>query len=170
MPLYQGDDVRVLRAADQIAFPVTRHRSIGHLSGPLSDRHGAHDLSLTFTFGAGAAATTHGAPGAQMVQQLFLKLSARLDKQAAVNGFVRHAPTVIARKLFEKTLGDLLGGPVLSQPTHDRCAQPRVLRQLARLGSSRPLPGALIGAERSVVATPAVPLDLSADARCRPPE
>ena len=45
MTLHERDDVTVLRAAEQIAFPMTGNGSVFDVRGTLSDRDSIGDLS-----------------------------------------------------------------------------------------------------------------------------
>ncbi len=98
MPFDERCDVAVLRAADQIAFPVTGNGAVLDRRGALADRHGILDLAEAIALEAGVPGSADGAPGAQMLQQFLLQNAPRLYVQASVDGFVRHLPVRLLRK------------------------------------------------------------------------
>ena len=79
----------------------------------------------------------------------FFQHSAGLDEQCAVNGFVRHAPTVIVDILPGKPACDLLRRPVQAQLLGNQQGQRRLLRQAAGLGTLRIAPGLPISSQGS---------------------
>jgi len=82
MALYQGRHVTVLGAAQQIAFPMRRNRSVLHFRGPFADREGIDDLTAGLPTDMSVSRATHALLGPQVVQQLFFQYAPRLNEQA----------------------------------------------------------------------------------------
>ncbi len=71
--LDQGRDVGVVRARDQVPFPVTGHRPILHLGRPLPDGRGVDDPAAALAGAAGVPAAAHRAHPTQMGHELLLR-------------------------------------------------------------------------------------------------
>src|ERR1700730_3196699 len=98
----------------------------------------------------------------QMPHQLLFQRSARLNEQATINRFVRHAQALIVGILPLQPSGNLLRRPVLHQFTRNDLLQPAVGGEQARLGSQGRLPGLLIGFVGAILRAPAMAGYLSA--------
>ena len=95
---------------DQVAFPVSRNRSVRSLGGPLAD----HDLGAYKLFAAAPAAGPRHAqrpPGAQACRQRAAQGPPPLDVQRLVDGLVRDPHRVIVWILYPEPMGDLLRAP-----------------------------------------------------------
>src|SRR5439155_8779088 len=78
---------------------------------------------------------------------------------------MRHAHLQVVRIVTDEARGDLLRRPVIPEPTFHFTAQPRMGRQLCRLGPSRPPGGRLFGPPSTIVIPRAVPGYLTRDRR-----
>src|ERR1017187_7170299 len=87
MPFDQGDDIAVLRSAELVAFPVTRHGPVFYGSGSFPDRIHIRDLAALLLCMPRA---TDGPPGPQMQKKLLFQHAAGLHIQATIDGLVRH--------------------------------------------------------------------------------
>ena len=96
MSLDEGSDVRVVRAGEQITLPVTWDGAILSLGGALADGDHIQDLPLS-SLGLCALGKAHLPPGAQMGCQLLLEHTARLDKETAIDRFMRYPHVWIVR-------------------------------------------------------------------------
>jgi hypothetical protein len=169
VPLHQGGDLSSGRSTQQVAFPMAGDSAIFGLRGSLANRDGIGDLaSARAELAAMVTAVAHGAPAAQVRNELRLQHSACLDEQRAVDRFMRHALTVIAAKLPGKPGRDLLRRPVQAQLSSDQEGQRWLLRQAAGLGTLRASPSLPIRSEGSIAGLAAVAGNLLADARGRP--
>jgi hypothetical protein len=81
MTFYQGRNVAVLGAAQQIAFPMTRNCSIFDFRRPLADRDGLDDLTARVSEDRRVLRAAHAPLRPQVVHQLFFHYS----KQFLVN-------------------------------------------------------------------------------------
>src|SRR5580693_1573794 len=90
MPLHQRRDVAVLSTAQQIAFPMTRNRSVFRLRRSFADGNGIDDLPAGLSVFARVSRAAHASLRPQMVHELFFQRSSRLNEQAAVNSLVGH--------------------------------------------------------------------------------
>ena len=97
MTLYQGGHVAVARPAQQIALPMAGNGTIFDLRRAFPDRDGIDDPALGVPVNAGMPRAADPPLRSQMPNQLLFQRSARLNEQAAVNGFVRHAQALIVR-------------------------------------------------------------------------
>src|SRR5690242_7414295 len=80
MPLYERHHVAVVSAAQQIAFPMTRNRSVFRFRGSFTDGDGVDDPAVSVNAGMSRAA--HAPLRSQVAHQLFFQHSTRLDEQA----------------------------------------------------------------------------------------
>src|SRR4030095_8241918 len=167
MPFDQSDDIAVLRSAEQVAFPVTRHRPVFYRSGSFPDRNRIRDLAALLRCMARA---TDGPPGPQMQQELLFQHAACLDEQTAIDRLVRHTQRLMLWAVTLQPPGDLLRRPIASEvPGHD-APQFWVPRELTRLRTPSSIPGSPIpgfGAGRTGAT---VARDLPAHRRRRPSE
>src|SRR5258706_4779150 len=69
------------------------------------------------------ARATHAPLRSQVVHQLFFQYATRLNEQAAVNGFVRHAHALVVGIPILQPPGNLLGRPVQNQFTRNDIPQ-----------------------------------------------
>src|SRR3990172_8156602 len=95
MAFHQRCDVTVLDAAEQIALPMTGNGAVLDFRGPFPDGDGIDDLTAGRSADTGVSRAAYTPLGPKVPHELFLQHSARLDEQAAVNGFVGHAHTLV---------------------------------------------------------------------------
>ena len=98
------------RPMDEVAFPVSRNRSVLGLGGPRAD----HDVGAYKRLAATTAASPRRAqrpPGAQAGRQLAAQCPPPLDVQRLVDGLVRDPHRVIVGILDPEPMGDLLRAP-----------------------------------------------------------
>src|SRR5277367_1042281 len=95
MPLHQRRKVAVLSTGQQIAFPVAGYRSVFRLRGALSNGDGIDDLTPAVAMFTGMTRAAHAPLRPQVVHQLFLQYSSRLNEQAAINSLGGHAHTLV---------------------------------------------------------------------------
>ena len=88
LPLHQGRDLAVLAAAQQVPFPVARHRPILSRRRTLADRYGVADATVVVGFLRVVARTTHRPRMSQVRQQLLFQGAAGLDVKGAVDRLV----------------------------------------------------------------------------------
>src|SRR5277367_2716010 len=89
MPLHQCRNVAVLSTTQQIAFPMTRNRSVFGLRRPFANRNGVDDPAMSVNGWVSRAA--YAPLRSQVAYQLSFQHSPSLNEQATVNGFVGHA-------------------------------------------------------------------------------
>lgn len=129
----KGDDLRVMRADEQIAFPMSGDGAIFHFGRTLPDRDRIHDAS-GLSFGGGRPRSADPPARTKVGHQIFLERAAGLDEQAAIDRFMGHPQSLIMRILLLKPACDLLGRPALGQAPGHRLAQCRPLQQNAGFG------------------------------------
>jgi len=111
MALDQRGDVRVVRPAEKISFPVTWHGAVFSLGWPFADGDSIDDLSQS-ALCVGAFGLTHLPRRPQMRHQLFLQHAAGLNKKTAIDRFVRYLHALVGRQLPLQPAGDLLRRPL----------------------------------------------------------
>src|ERR1700732_597289 len=84
MAFYQCRNVAVLGAAQQIAFPMARNRSVFHFRRPFADRDGIDDLTPGLSADGCMSRAAHAPLRPQVVHQLFFQYSPRLDEEACL--------------------------------------------------------------------------------------
>ncbi len=134
---------------------------------PFADRNRIDDLALRMSVSAGVLRAADPPLGAKVLNQLLFQRSARLNEQAAINRFVRHAQALVVRIGLFQPSGNLLRRPVLHQFTRNESAELLVEGQAAGLGPQSRFPGLLVGLVGSILRAPAMAGQLSADRRCR---
>src|SRR4030095_16933874 len=139
MPFDQSDDIAVLRSAEQVAFPVTRHRPVFYGSRSFPDRNRVQDVAALLRCMPRA---TDGSPGPQMQQELLFQHAARLHIKATIDGLVRHLAVLGMRPL--QPTRDLLGRPLAFQLCRNSLPQLVMPRQLAPLRAPSSIPGSPI--------------------------
>src|SRR5208283_1417781 len=82
---------------------------------------------------AGMTRTAHAPLRPQVVHQLFLQYSSRLNEQAAINSLVGHAHTLVVGITGLQPSGNLFGRPVQDQFTRNHVSQPAVAGQKTTL-------------------------------------
>ena len=107
--LNQGCDVGVLRAGNQVPFPVAGDRTVLDFRWTFTDRDRVDDLTSCLTRGVGVLCAPHKTPRAKMADQLPFQDAAGLDEQTAVNRFVGHAHAPIVCKVRLEPTCNLLG-------------------------------------------------------------
>src|SRR3954469_25018963 len=90
MPFDQRRDVAVLCAAQQIAFPMARHRTIFNRWRSFTDRYEIRYLSSAIAMLARLLRPADRSSRAKMLEQLFLQHATRLDEEASIDRLVRH--------------------------------------------------------------------------------
>ena len=168
MALHQCSHVTVVCAAEQIALPMTGDSSILDFRRPFPDRNGIDDLALRCPLMLECCERRMRRLDRRCSNQLLFQHSARLNEQAAVNGFVGHAQALVVGILGLQPSGNLFRRPVQHQFTRNDLSQLLVDGQQAGLGPQGRLPGLLIRFARSIVRTPAMAGDLPAHRRDRP--
>ena len=73
LALHQGRDLRVGRATQQIALPVSRNGAVFDLRGSLANGDRSNDLTLTRS-GAALLGPAHAGGAAQMLNQLLFQV------------------------------------------------------------------------------------------------
>jgi len=111
------------------------------------------------------ARATHAPLRSQMVHQLFFQYATRLNEQAAVNGFVRHAHALVVGIPILQPPGNLFRRPVQNQFTRNDIPQLAVHVQQAALGSQSRLPSLSVRIMGTIGKTAAMAYDLSAHCR-----
>ena len=80
MTFHQGCDVTVVRAAQQIALPMTGNGTVLDLRGPFPDGDGIDDLPTAVSAIAGVPRATYTPLGSKMLNQLFFQHASRLNE------------------------------------------------------------------------------------------
>src|SRR5215472_3730214 len=95
LTLHQGGNLAIVRTEEQIAFPVTRYRSVLRRGWPLADRDRVADPAVIIgLLRVGARSAQHpGSP--QMLQELLFQGPTSLDIEAPIDGLVGHLITLI---------------------------------------------------------------------------
>src|SRR3954454_3007595 len=109
--------------------------------------------------------TAHRALRSKMAKQFFLEHAARLDKQAAIDGLVRHLIALVFRMRSLQPTGYLLGGPIQSELPCHGLPKPQTCRQLTTFWTPRSRPGTLVRKCRSVAIIAAIAAQFSAHRR-----
>jgi hypothetical protein len=134
MTLYQRGHVAVARPAQQIALPMTGNGTIFDFRRSFADGDGIDDPALRVPVIAGVPRAADPLLRSQITNQLLFQRSPRLNEQAAINRFVRHAQALVIRVVLLQPSGNLLRRPVLHQSTRNDLLQLAVGGQQARLG------------------------------------
>ena len=95
MALYQGRDLTVVAAHDQVAFPVTGHSSVFNRGRSLPDRDRVGDPAVILCLLCVVTRTTHRSCSSQMLKKLFFERPSGLDEEALVDSLVRHVEVLI---------------------------------------------------------------------------
>jgi len=146
---------------------MTGNGTLFHFRWPFADRNRIDDLALRMSVNAGVPRAADPPLGAKVLNQLLFQRSARLNEQAAINRFVRHAQVLVVRIGLFQPSGNLLRRPVLHQFTRNESAEFLVEGQAAGLGPQSRFPGLLVGLVGSILRAPAMAGQFSADRRCR---
>jgi hypothetical protein len=158
----QGREVAVVRAGEQVAFPVAGHRAVGDLGRARPDRHRVHDLPAVLPGACRRPRPPQGPLRPQVSQQLLLEHAARLDEQAPVDGLVRHLHPLVLRERVAEPASDLFRRPVLLELLGDQGPQSGDRGELTPLRAPGQLPSGGIGGRRTVAGAAAVPSELAA--------
>src|SRR5262249_9244091 len=94
----------------KISFPMARNCAILGLGGSLADRNHIEYVPLSILCLA-AFGVTHLPPCTQLCRQLLLQHAARLNKETAIDRFVRYPHVSVGRELLLKPTGDRPGRP-----------------------------------------------------------
>ena len=101
---------------------MTRDGAVLDFCGPFPDRDGINDLATAVSAITGLPRAAYAPLGSQVPDQLFFQHSARLNEQAAINRFVRHAHTLVLGILALQPSRNLFRRPVQNQFTrNDLC-------------------------------------------------
>ncbi len=107
MAFHQRYDVAVFGAAQQIAFPMTRNRSVFRFRRSFANRDGIDDLTARLAADGCVSRAAHAPFRPQVVHQLFFQYATRLNEEAAVNRFVGHSHARVIGKLNFQPSGNL---------------------------------------------------------------
>src|SRR6202011_4678603 len=136
--------------------------------GPFPNGDGIDDLTTAVSTDTRMPRAAYAPLGSKVLNQLFFQHSSRLNEQAAVNGLVGHAHTLVLGILNLQPSGNLFRRPVQDQFTSNDLWQLHVNSQKAPLGSQGRLPGLVICFTRSILRTPTMPRHLPAHRRHSP--
>src|ERR1700730_13479253 len=164
----QSCDMTVLGPANEVALPMAGDGAILDLRRPFSNGNGIDDLTLVVSVIPRVPRAANSPLEPKMLNQLFFQHSTRLNEQAAVNGLVGHAHTLVLGILNLQPSGNLFWRPVQDQFTRNDLLQLHVNSQKAPLGSQGRLPGLVICFTRSILRTPTMPRHLPAHRRHSP--
>src|SRR5262249_1633245 len=143
-------DVGILRACEEVPFPVAGDRAVLDRGRALTDRHGVDDLTARLPLGARPLRAAHRPPRAQMPNEFLLEHAAGLDEEAAADGLVGDLELLLVRIPPLQPAGDLLGRPLQTEfPGHDSLQSP-MDRQPTPLRTPGAFPGHLVRIARSV--------------------
>src|SRR5262249_23138461 len=134
-------DVRVACSGKKISFPMARNGAILGLGGSPADRDHIEYVPLSI-LGLAAFGVTHLPPCTQLCRQLLLQHAARLNKEAAIDRFVRYPHVSVGRKLLLPPPGDLPSRPLTPKLLPPAPSKPPMERKAKRLGAQRPPPAA----------------------------
>src|ERR1700730_7503607 len=168
MTFHQSRDVTVLGAANQVALPMAGNGAVLNFRGPFPDGDGIDDLPTAVSARRGLPRAAYTPLRPKVLNQLLFQHSSRLNEQAAVNGFVRHAHAFVLGIPPLQPSGNLFRRPIQDQFTRNDRLQLHVNGQKARLGPQGRLPGLLIGFMGSIERSPAMAGGLSAHRRNSP--
>ena len=90
---------------------MARNCAILGLGGSVADRDHIEYVPLSI-LGLGAFGVTHLPPCTQLCRQLLLQHAARLNKETAIDRFVRYPHVPVGRELLLQPTGDLLWRPL----------------------------------------------------------
>src|SRR5579864_6756663 len=112
MTFHQRGDVTVLDAADEVALPMAGNGAVLNFRGPFPDGDGIDDLSTAVSTITRVPRAAYTPLGPKMLNQLLLQHSSRLNKQAAVNGFMGHAHGLVLAIPPLQPSGNLFRRPI----------------------------------------------------------
>ena len=137
MTLYQRGHVAVARPAKQITFPMTGNGTIFDFRRSFADGDGIGDPALGVPVDTGVPRAADPPLRSQMPNQLLFQRSARLNEQAAINRFVRHAQALVVRVVPLQPSGMLMITLVTaSAAAYEHLLDPTAIRKAYFLGSS----------------------------------
>src|ERR1700694_3597503 len=145
---------------------MTRHRPVRSLSWTLADVDHVLDLSAVgwlALFGLSNLVTSTQVPGQLLAQQ-----AAALNVEREVDRFVGNLHRRLPWIFLLQRARDLLRRPVRLETNDHLRPQPRVDRQLGRLGPPTSIQRRLLGIAGSIVLTSPIPGHLARDGRGRP--
>jgi hypothetical protein len=147
----RADRGPVVRADDQIAFPVAGYGTVGGLGRALIEHPHVHQRAGAVGVGPSMRPATPSA-GAQHRGQLPAQPSELRPVDRLVDRLGDEVAFGVVGELPAQRLADLLGTPPLLQPVLHEIAQHRVAEQLAAPGAGPTLAGPLMRSERPVLA------------------
>src|ERR1700674_2300929 len=112
MTFHQGSDVTVLGAANQVALPMAGNGAVLNFRGSFPDGNGINDLPTAVSAHTGLPGAAYTPLRSKVLNQLLFQHSSRLNEQAAVNRFVRHAHGLVLGIPPLQPSGNLLRRPV----------------------------------------------------------
>src|SRR4051812_12185517 len=145
---------------------MARNCTILGLGGSVADRDHIEYVPLSILC-LSAFCVTHLPPCTQLCRQLLLQHAARLNKETAIDRFVRYPHVSVGRDLLLQPPGDLLGRPLQRKLLRPAPSYPPRERQATRLRAQRPPPGAPLGPFCTVSLRTAVASNLPAYRRWR---
>src|ERR1700730_12559319 len=98
---------------------MTGDGAVLDFSGPSPNGDGIDDLTTAVSTDTRMPRAADPPLGPQVLNQLFFQHSARLNEQAAINRFVRHAHALVLGILVLQPSGNLLRRPVQDQFTRN---------------------------------------------------
>ena len=111
MALDECGDVRIVCSGLKVAFPMAWHGTILSFSGSFTDGEHIKYVSLS-VFGLATFCVAHLPPGTQLCRQLLLQHAAGLNKETAIDRFVRYPHVSVGRELPLQPAGDLFRLPL----------------------------------------------------------
>src|SRR5271156_1775941 len=132
---------------------MTGNSAVLNFRRSFSDRDGIDDLTARLSARSTLLRAADAALGPQMSNQLSFQRSPRLDEQATVNGFVRHAHALVLGILGLQPSADLFRRPIQQQLTRNDLLQLLLHSQKAGLRPQGRFPGLGIGFVGSIFRT-----------------
>src|SRR5579862_1364808 len=123
MTLYERCDVTILRASQQIAFPMSGDGSVFDLRRSFSNGNGVDDLTLVVPAITRVPRAANSPLEAKVLNQFLFQHSPRLNEQTTINGFVRHAHALVLGILTLQPSGNLFRRPVQDEFTRNDLLQ-----------------------------------------------
>jgi len=160
-------DERVVRALNQVAFPVAGNRAVFDTGWPLRDRDGVTNLPRLQPAAHRLLTAANRTSGAQVRAEFPLQCSARLEEQGAVDRLMRHLHLRRIGIRRHEPPADLLWRPLRGQFPRHGSTEPRRLHETAGFRPFRLVPGASVRPFGSIVCDAIIPANLATDRRRR---
>src|ERR1700674_2868367 len=136
---------------------MTGNGAVLDFCGSFPDRDGIWDLTARVFKDTSVLRAAYAALRPWVGNQLFFQHSAGLNEQATVNGFVRHAHTLVAGILGRQPSRNLFRRPVQQQFTRNDLSQLLLGRKQAPLWTQGQVPGSLIRFMGAIFRTATMP-------------